>query len=152
MSWHVGNGTAIAGYSGASDDSVTPRPNTAILGIASQNVSTACGVVGVTTAGQGVRGEATSGIGGYFTATGTALQVVGKARFDRANRVKMLTGKASYKKALTGVISSSQVFAVLRTYRSGTYVAAVVCGTGYFTIYLNRALAYDTYCSYFVVN
>jgi hypothetical protein len=103
--------------------------------------------------GIGVSGEATSGVGVYATATtGAALQVVGKAKFDRANRVLMKKNTSSYKKTLAGVTASSQVFAVLRSYRAGTYVAAVVCGAGFFTIRLNKALSADTWVSYFVVN
>jgi hypothetical protein len=69
MSWHTGNGTALAAHTGDTDTTVTPRPNTAILGIASQAVSGARGVVGVAGAGQGLRGEATSGRGVYGQAT-----------------------------------------------------------------------------------
>jgi len=83
---------------------------------------------------------------------GTALQVMGKVKFDRAYRVKILKGKSSAKVALAGVSASSQVFATLRSYRAGYYIAAVTPTTGSFTIYLNKALTSDTYVSYFVVN
>ena len=48
--------------------------------------------------------------------------------------------------------TSSQIFAVLQSYRSGTYVAAAVPQTGYSVVYLNKALTADTYLSWFVVN
>lgn len=149
-----GGGTGVVGYSGSFPVTATfGPPATGVYGFADE-VVTARGVHGRTTIGQGVRGEATTGTGGYFTCAtgGTALQVVGRARFDRASRVKILKGRSSYRKYLAGVSTSSQVFAVLSAYRSGTYVAAVVCASGYFTIYLNKALAYDTWVSYFVVN
>ena len=85
-------------------------------------------------------------------ATGTALQVVGKVRFDRAGKATIKKGQSKYKKTLAGATTSSQIFAVLRTYRSGTHVAAVVPHTGYFYVYLNKALTADTDVSYFVVN
>ena len=137
-----GSSTGVLGYSGAAASEPAPTAKTGVCGYAAQD-ATAVGVRGASTAGTGVLATAT---------TGTALKVVGKAKFDRANRVLMKKYSSSCKKTLAGVTSSSQVFAVLRTYRSGTYVAAVICGTGYFTIRLNRALTADTYCSYFVVN
>jgi hypothetical protein len=101
----------------------------------------------------GVRGESATGIGVHaVSAKGTALKVTGKAAFDRAGTVTMRAGTSTYKKTLAGVTTSSQVFAVLRTRRSGTYVAAVSCSSGYFTIRLNKALAYKTTVSWFVVN
>lgn len=122
------------------------------------------GVVGVAGEGEGsgVHGhggnydwpDAPAGTGVFATCVvgGVALDARGKVKFDRANKVTIKKGTSKYKKTLAGVTTSSQVFAVLRTYRSGVYVAAVVPSTGYFTIYLNKVLGSDTTCSYFVVN
>jgi len=157
MSWHVGNGTAIAGYTGASDDTVTPRPNTAILGIASQNASTARGVVGVTTVGQGVRGDATTGVGGYFTATGTALQVAGKAAFSRSGRAPVPRGRAHVDVDLGtkgGLSGTPLCFANLLYYRSGVHVAAVRPNyptAGKMRIHLNRAVTAATNVAWVVL-
>jgi hypothetical protein len=105
----------------------------------------------------GVYGEAyqAGGVGGYFksASSGTALAVSGKAKFSRSKRVNIGAGKSSLKVYLTGVTSSSLVFAVLHSNRSGLYVRAVIPSSGYFTIYLNKATTYSTnYVAYFVVN
>ena len=111
------------------------------------------GVLGRTTVGKGVRGEATSGIGGSFVSTtGIALDVSGKARFSRSKRVTISSGASSIKVILAGVTTSSLVFANLQTNRTGYYVQAVVPATGSFTIYLNKALTSATFVAYFVLN
>jgi hypothetical protein len=103
-------------------------------------------------------GQATKPYGIGVRASGTggavALQVAGRTKFDKytSSRVTMLRGRSSVKVHLAGVTSSSQAFAALKTYRAGYHVAAVVPTAGAFTIYLNKALARDTYVAYFVVN
>jgi hypothetical protein len=94
--------------------------------------------------GTAVRAENPSG--------GTALEVLGRVKFDCAGKLTIPKGRSSYRVTLPRVAASSQAFAVLRTHRPGRYITAVVCGPGYFTIYLNRALMLDSNCSYFVVN
>lgn len=69
MSWHVGNGLALAAHSGSTDTTVAPQLHTAILGIASQTANSARGVVGRTTAGYGIHGQVTIGRGVYGQAT-----------------------------------------------------------------------------------
>jgi len=141
--WGMSNiGVGVSGTS-ASGDGVR---GTSVTGTA---------VHGAATTTSGVLGEATTGNGVYAKATtGTALRVEGKIRCNAASagRVAILKGKASAKVTLTGVTTTSQVFAALRTYRSGVYIAAVVPTSGYFTVYLNKALGTTTYCSYFIVN
>jgi hypothetical protein len=120
------------------------------------------GVVGVSGDNTGVHGHggddvwpdqpANTGVFATCAPGGVALEARGKVKFDRANKVLIKKGTSKVKRTLAGVTTTSQVFATLRTYRSGVYVAAVVPATGYFTIYLNKTLAYDTYCAYFVVN
>ena len=51
---------------------------------------------------------------------------------------------------MAGVTSTSKVFAVLNSNRSGRYVRAVVPATGKFTIYLNTSVSSSTYVAYFV--
>lgn len=160
LSYGSGGSTAIQGMSQGNGHGVSGicHEGTGVRGFSISGLGVVGdggieGVRGVSWDGTGVVGRADAGIGGHFaSASGTALQVVGKAKFDRAGRVLIKKGTSKYRKTLAGVTSSTQVFAVLRTYRSGTYVAAVVCGSGYFTIRLNKALTRDTYCSYFVVN
>jgi hypothetical protein len=53
---------------------------------------------------------------------------------------------------MAGVSTSSYVIATLQTRRIGVYVHAVVPGTGYFLIYLNKAVTANTYVGYLVIN
>src|SRR5205085_1257818 len=68
----------------------------------------AIAVLAETANGEAVRGEAVSGIGGYFTSqSGTALQVAGKAKFSRSGRVNVPAGKAHVDISVSGGLSSS---------------------------------------------
>jgi len=53
---------------------------------------------------------------------------------------------------MSGVTSSSYVVATLQTSVSGCYVRAVVCASGYFTIYLSKAPGKTVYAGYMVIN
>lgn len=173
----ISNYAGVVGYSwsGAPVGGVLPDApaKTGVYGAASQDV-TARGVFGQTTIGIGVLGAATTGFGVWgssasgcgvygvsYTGTavkaesvsgGTALDVVGKAKFSRAKKVTIGAGRSSLKVTLDGVTTASLVFAVLRSNRSGVYVRAVTPSAGYFTIYLNKAVTAGTYVAYFVVN
>jgi hypothetical protein len=81
-----------------------------------------------------------------------ALNVVGRAKFSRSGRTLIGAGKSFITISLTGVTSSSLVFANLYTYRSGTYVISATPVTGSFTIRLNRALTSSAYVVWFVLN
>jgi hypothetical protein len=101
----------------------------------------------------GVGGVGGIGVQAYgATATDVALNVTGKVRFSRSGRSTIGAGKSSIKVTLAGVSSSSRVFAVLHSNRSGRYVRAVVPTTGYFIIYLNTTVASSTYVAWFVLN
>lgn len=81
-----------------------------------------------------------------------ALNVVGRAKFSRSGRTLIGAGKSFITISLTGVTSSSLVFANLYSYRAGTYVIAATPVSGSFTIRLNRALASSAYVVWFVLN
>jgi hypothetical protein len=104
----------------------------------------------------GVRG--TGGPGGIGvqafgdTPTDVGLQVTGKVQFSRSGRVTIATGRSSIKVTLAGTTTSSRVFAVLHSNRSGRYVRAVVPTTGSFTIYLNTTVTANTFIAWFVIN
>jgi len=104
----------------------------------------------------GVRGTGGSGGVGVHavgaTPTDVGLAVSGKVTFSRSNKSTIGAGKSSLKVNLAGVTSSSRVFAVLHSNRSGRYVRAVVPTTGSFTIYLNTAVTSATYVAWFVLN
>jgi hypothetical protein len=86
------------------------------------------------------------------SATDVALAVFGKVRFSRSGRTTIGAGKSSLKVNLAGTTSSSRVFAVLHSNRSGRYVRAVVPTTGSFTVYLNTTVTAATYVAWFVIN
>ena len=53
---------------------------------------------------------------------------------------------------MAGVTTSSKVFAVLHSNRSGRYVRAVVVATGRFRIYLNASVSSTTSVAWFVLD
>ena len=116
------------------------------------------GTVGVYGYGAiGVIGEAgsstTPGVLAYGSGTNTlALQVAGKVKFSRSGRKSIAAGKSSVVVTLAGTTSTSKVFAVLASNRSGRYVRAVVPASGKFTIYLNTTVSSTTTISWFVLD
>jgi hypothetical protein len=115
------------------------------------------GTVGVYGYGTfGVVGESSSTAAGVTafakTAADLALDVVGKVRFSRSGRSSVAAGQSTKTVSLAGVTSSSRVFAVLHSNRSGRYVRAVVPTTGSFKIYLNSTVSSSTYVAWFVLN
>ena len=105
----------------------------------------------------GVYGESSSpgGNGIYAYAPSTdrrALYVDGKVGFRRSGRTTISAGQSSKTISLTGVSSSSLVFAQIASNRSGRWVRAVVPTTGKFTIYLNTSVTITTYIIWWVIN
>jgi hypothetical protein len=86
------------------------------------------------------------------TTTSPALKVVGKVSFNRSGRKQIGAGKSSVVVSLPGVTTSSKIFAVLATNRSGRYVRAVVPGTNQFTIYLNASYTSASYIAWMVLD
>ena len=60
--------------------------------------------------------------------------------------------KIDIKVTLAAATSSTRVFAVLHSNRSGRYVRAVVPTTGSFTIYLNTTVTSSTYVAWFALD
>jgi hypothetical protein len=116
------------------------------------------GYVGVYGYGiNGVVGESSSAASAGVTAYGLgandlALDVVGKVRFSRSGRSSVAAGQSTKTVSLAGTTSSSRVFAVLHSNRSGRYVRAVVPTSGSFKIYLNASVSSTTYVAWFVLN
>lgn len=152
-----------------------------VAGVIGEAHNTGTGVVGLGdwgvygTGGVGVMGDVgASGVGVYafagdFTApappggralyarAGTtsqiALETNGKVRFTgRSARITISAGSTSKKVTMAGVSSSSWVIATLQSKRTGVYVSSVVCSSGYFTIYLNKAPSSTTAIGYLVIN
>jgi hypothetical protein len=133
------NGIAVDGKSFGTN-------GTGIRGWATAVAGTTVGVVG--------RSDSPSGFAllARNTAGGTALEADGKIRFKRSGKTTMAAGTSSRKVTLSGVSTSSMVFAVLASSRSGRWVRAVVPGSGYFTIYLNTTVLSSTSVSWFVLD
>ena len=104
----------------------------------------------------GVVGESASTSAGVLaigqSATDVALEVQGKVKFSRSGRATLGAGKSSIKVTLAGTTTSSRVFAVLHSNRTGRWVQSVVPTTGSFTIYLNGTVTSSTYIAWFVIN
>jgi hypothetical protein len=157
-SWFVQDYTAHTGVFGSAPegDLVTSfgtgvwgdSPNVGVYG------SGAAGVYGF--GGNGVIGES-AGTGAAVlaiasAATNVALEVQGKVKFSRSGRATLGAGKSSIKVTLAGTTTSSRVFAVLHSNRTGRWVQSVVPTTGSFTIYLNGTVSASTYIAWFVIN
>jgi hypothetical protein len=121
------------------------------------------GVLGESQNGTGVHGHggasgtpiqpARTGVFATAGTDGVALEVRGKTKFSRSSKSKYFSARrSSLKVTLAGVTTSSYVFATLQQKRSGIYVQSVVCSSGYFTIYLNKAVSSKTYVAYLVIN
>ena len=120
-----------------------------VLGIGGGTGVFGAGVDGVV----GVGGSGGAGVRAFgASATSLALTVSGKVVFSRSGRATIGSGKSSVKVTLAGTTTSSRVFAVLHSNRSGRYVRAVVPTTGSFTIYLNTTVTSSTYVAWFVIN
>jgi hypothetical protein len=114
------------------------------------------GVLGFTNAGVGVYGDAYN-VGTAVKALnasllGTALDVVGKAKFSRSGKTYLLSGRSYKDVYIPAVTSASYVLATLQTNRAGVYVQSVVATTGKIRIYLNKKVTAKTYVAYFVIN
>jgi hypothetical protein len=111
------------------------------------------------TPGSGVVGRV--GVGGTYgvvaVAGGTtqfAAYVAGRLKVNTraGGRASIASTATSKKITLAGVSSSSFVVATLQTAVSGCYVRNVVCGAGYFTIYLSKAPGKTAVVGYIVAN
>jgi hypothetical protein len=132
-----------------------------------QAIAGAVGVYGAANYGVEGDGYGTGGAGvvGYAAEANTigvlaqgdnssriALRVSGKASFSRSGRTAMAAGTYYKTIYLTGVTTSSLVFAVLTANRSGRWVRAVVPATARFIVYLNTTLTATTYVAWWVIN
>jgi hypothetical protein len=134
-------------------------PDTGVVGTGSIGVF-GVGGIGVWGSGSGapgVIGESdTSTVSGVLargsSTTGLALSVIGKTKFSRSGRTTIGSGRSSLTVSLPGTTSSSKVFAVLHSNRSGRYVRAVVPTTNSFTVYLNAAVTSASFVAWFVLD
>ena len=86
------------------------------------------------------------------SASSVALEVIGKARFNRSGRTTIAKGKSSIKINLAGTSTSSHVLAVLGSVQTGRWIRAVVPSSGYFTVYLNTTTTANAFIHWFVIN
>lgn len=146
------DGTGVQGYSGTSETVPAPSPKTAVYGYATLGTG-ARGVYGRTTSGQGVRGQATTGTAGYFSTpvvtglhTGTALQVVGRVKFDRCVGIATIANGASATLAISPGIDLTATSVVTATLMGSAGAASTVVGrvavnttSNTFIVHLNSA-------------
>jgi hypothetical protein len=158
--WFVPAYTAYTGVFGSSP--THPDPEIAATGVWGDSPdigvygSGGNGVVGY--GGVGVEGDANTLAGSVGvwawapTTSQVALKVTGKVSLSRSGRHAMSSGTSSKAVSLTGVTTTSKVFAVLSTSESGRWVRAVVPAAGKFTIYLNTTLTSSAVVSWFVLD
>jgi hypothetical protein len=170
-----GGGVGVVGWSVSASPYLTPvdgaytgvygfAPAAPVgqLGVGVVGESDDWGVLGIGTVGvyglgtYGVVGESVSTAAGVTafaaSATDLALDVVGKVRFSRSGRTSVSAGQSTKVVTLAGTSSSSRVFALIHSNRSGRWVRAVVPTTGSFKIYLNGTVSSSTYVAWFVLN
>ena len=79
--------------------------------------------------GNGVVGESAGSAAGVLavasSATGLGLEVQGKVKFSRSGRATLGAGRSNIRVNLAGVTTSSRVFAVLHSNRTGRWVQSV---------------------------
>ncbi len=149
----VGSGVYGSGSTGVFGDGDWGVYGTGSTGVIGDAGASGVGVYGYT--GNNSIPAPSAGVGVYAraeTTSQTALQVVGKVKFNRSARVSFTKTQTSKKITMTGVTSSSYVVATMQTNVSGLYVRSVVCGSGYFTIYLSKAAGKTAYVGYMVIN
>jgi hypothetical protein len=149
--------TGVFGYAAAGDGDTTfgsgvwgDSPDTGVYGSGTYGVE-GYGGVGVAGYSNGLSG----GIGVYAWSpnnTATALRVDGKVHLSRSGRKSVASGHSSVAISLSGVTSTSKVFAVFATSESGRYVRAVVPTTGKFTVYFNTTLTSSATVAWFVLD
>ena len=155
----TGHGTGLYGQVDGTGDGAS-----GVYGIATASSGGTIGAVGYSSSpsgvgvlgggATGVRGEgrSTGDTGGWFKGDGFALRAEGKVHFSRSGRSKVTKGHSTFTKTLAGVSSSSHVFAVLGSNRSGHWVRAVVPSAGKFKVYLNAKVSSSTYVQWFVLD
>jgi len=115
------------------------------------------GVIGISTSGTGVYGISTSGTGVAASSTsGRALDVAGKAHFNRSGTATVTAGHKSVTVTVPGGLTGTPLcFANLRSYRSGIGVAAVRSNypsAGKIRIYLTRVVSSATSVAWMVMD
>jgi hypothetical protein len=103
--------------------------------------------------GAGVFGDTTDGVGVQARSTnGTALNVLGKAKFSRSGVVTVAEGTSSKMVTLAGVTTASMVLATAQQAKAA-HVKAAIPGSGTFTIRLTaKAPTGGLKVAYFVLN
>lgn len=152
-----GDGIGVAGMSESGHG--IEGTSTAGMGVVGTS-GTGTGVLGNTdNGGFGVHGHSDGpGVGVYATTdVGTALEVVGKARFNRSGRASIPAGKSWVDVDLSakgGLHGTPLCFATLTSYRAGTWVVAVQPNqpsSGWLRIRLNRAVTTSTWVAWVVL-
>jgi len=159
-----GSSTGVQGFSGAFGASPVPPAKTGVYGYAAQDTgangvrgqsTVGRGVLGIATSGNAVYGNATTGVGtrGYSASgtaiiastsgpkVGTALQTVGRVRFDKSVGVATIAAGTKSVTVTPGIdlLSTSAVVATLMTNLGGTLAVRCVIvnvAADTFTIYL----------------
>ena len=154
--WASGESTGVYGYSG--HDVPAAKAYTGVYGIADVGGSAGRGVFGECSLGIGVLGQSLgTGVGVRAHNTnnsGLALKVTGKAAFDRSGKLTVLAGQSSVTKSSISLTSSSLVLATLQSNVAGLYVQGVVTNPGgsAFTVYLSKAPAANVTVAWMAVN
>jgi hypothetical protein len=148
-------GTGVLGSAGDGGTGVRGEaPSSTGIGVHGRTPGTGSAVYGEATGpGVGVYGDTTNGTGVIARSTnGTALSVVGKAKFNRSGTIIIPAGAASSTVTMAGVTNASMVLATSQR-AAKVFVKSAVPGSGSFTIRLSGlAPAAGLKVAYFVLN
>ena len=133
-------------------------------GVYGQNDGIGYGVAGriTTSSGAGVWGDAPNASGGVGVAAssahGTALQVTGKAAFNRSRIATILGTTTTPKNSVVVTVpggpltANSIVLATIQGNIAGVSVQGVVKGTTSFTIFLTKTVTTSVRVGWFIIN
>jgi hypothetical protein len=155
----IGENVGVLGVAGDKGGMSPDVSETGVYGFCDTSFNYAVGVWGDTSQGIGVVGSGDWGMiasGGSvgLVATGPiALRTSGKLVFaGRSGHNYVRAGHYYVDIGISGMNSAADVIATLRTRKAGYYIAAVICYTGKFRLFLNKGTTTNVWFNYLVLN
>jgi hypothetical protein len=155
----TGENVGVVGVAGDNGGISTDLSETGVYGFCDTSFQYAVGVWGDTSQGIGVVGSGDWGILGAGSSIGVfasgpiALRTSGKLVFGgRSGHNYVRAGHYYVDIYISGINSAADVIATLRTRKAGYYIAAVICYTGKFRLFLNKGTTTNIWFNFLVLN
>ena len=155
---HPGENVGVVGVAGDATDVASDMSETGVYGFSNTSATYAVGVWGNTLDGIGVAG---TGDWGVFASGNIAVRAIGPIALYTTGKV-IFSGRSGHRYVptgryyldvyISGMTSAADVIAVLRTRKTGYFIAAVASYTGKFRVYLNKTATSAIYFNYLVLN